>query len=171
MSRPVRTLVPALVLVLASLATVRPAGQQLQTMGQPDPAIRATVDAFVAAVTAGQADAYERMAQERYAPALLARTTPEARRQLLERLRADFGTMTVLGVRVTDGQVSIGVRGSTGTEGHFELALEPPPSDRIARVGLLVGDAGDRPGPPPAPIRPDMTAEAMAQAIVAFVAP
>jgi CubicO group peptidase (beta-lactamase class C family) len=171
MSRPVRTLVPALVLVLASLATVRPAGQQLQTMGQPDPAIRATVDAFVAAVTAGQADAYERMAQERYAPALLARTTPEARRQLLERLRADFGTMTVLGVRVTDGQVSIGVRSSTGTEGHFELALEPPPSDRIARVGLLVGDAGDRPGPPPAPIRPDMTAEAMAQAIDAFVAP
>jgi CubicO group peptidase (beta-lactamase class C family) len=173
MIRPVQMLAPALVaaLVVGAGAAGAVAQTQLQTVGQPDPGVRATVDAFVAAITAGQADAYERMAQERYTPALLARTTPEVRRQMLERLRSDFGTMSVQGVRVTDGQVVIGIRGSTGAQGRFELALEPPPSNKISRVGVLLGDGGDRPGPPPAPIRGDMTPAELTAAVDAFVAP
>lgn len=130
-------LVPLVVLTLAGGGQPR-----AQVLGTPDAGVRATVDAFIAAITAGQADQFEALAQQHFAPPLTARGTPETRRAMFERIRADFGTITVLGVRILDGQASIGVRGSTGTQARFELGLEPAPPHRITRLALEVGNTG-----------------------------
>ena len=53
------------------------------------------VDAFFKALASGNPDTFEAMAKEHYAPELLARRTPADRKQMVERIRADFGQMTL----------------------------------------------------------------------------
>ena len=53
------------------------------------------VDAFFKALASGNPDTFEAMANEHYAPELLARRTPADRKQMVERIRADFGQMTL----------------------------------------------------------------------------
>jgi D-alanyl-D-alanine carboxypeptidase len=52
------------------------------------------------------------------------------------------------------------------------LTLEPPPSERITRVGIQVGDAGPREGAPPPPeVRATMSPPELAQSLDAYLAP
>ena len=110
------------------------------------------MDAFFKALASGNPDTFEAMAKEHYAPELLARRTPADRRQMVERIRADFGQMTLGRIeRSTDGPVTLAVRGATGMQGTIEVTLEAPPAERITRVAIDVGDAGPREGAPPPP--------------------
>jgi hypothetical protein len=77
-----------LVCACALLAGPLAAGAQ-ERVGAP-PEIRALVEAVVGGIT-GTADAWETMARERFAPELLAKTPPAARRKLYDQLHADFG--------------------------------------------------------------------------------
>ena len=155
----------------AALVTIVPAAPRAQALvGPPDPEVRAVIDAFVAAITSGQADQFEAVAQQRFAPEVLARGTPQTRRAMAERIKTDYGTLTVQGVRILDGVTTIDVRGSTGLAGRFELSLDPAAPHRITRVAILDGD-GPGPQGPPAPVRPDMTPAAMTAALDGFVAP
>lgn len=60
-----------------------------QEAGAP-PEIRALVDAVVGGIT-GTPGAWEAMAKQHFAPELLAKTPPPARRKLYDQLHADFG--------------------------------------------------------------------------------
>ena len=131
------------------------------------------VDAFFNALTTASADQFEAMAQEHYDPALLARRTPADRKQMLERIRADFGQLTLDRIdRRMDGPVTLGVRGATGLQGTIEITLEPPPAERITRVAIEIGDAeGRESAPPPPDVRATMTPVELAQALDAYLAP
>ena len=97
---------------------------------------RQRVDAFFKALASGDPDAFEAMAKEHYTPEMLARRTPADRRQMVERIKADFGQLTLGEVnRRKDGPVTLGVRGATGMQGTIELTLEPPPAERIISRG------------------------------------
>jgi D-alanyl-D-alanine carboxypeptidase len=159
-----------LVLTLALAAgAATPVAQQT---GGPEPEVRAHVDAFVAVLKNGTAEQYEAMAQQHFAPALLARATPEARRATFDRIRGDFGAITVSGIRVIDGVVTIGARGDTKMTGRFELTLEPASPFRITRVAVEAGDDG----PPersaaPIALKPDMSAAEMTRTLDDYLKP
>jgi D-alanyl-D-alanine carboxypeptidase len=136
--------------------------------GAPDAVARAFFDAL----SGGKPEQFEAMAQERFAPALLARRTPAERAQMVERIRGDFGTMTLGGIRnVNDGQVTLVVRGSTGMAGRIQLSFEPAPPYRITLLAIEVGDQDDGPaGPPPPPINGGMTRADLDRALDAYLA-
>src|SRR5687767_5922712 len=106
---------------LALLLSLTATAGRAQVTGTPDPAIRAHVDAFVAALRSGSADAFESMLQAHGSPELLARRTPAERRTMHERIVTDFGAISVSSVRVDDGRATIAVTGATGMAGAFEL--------------------------------------------------
>jgi CubicO group peptidase (beta-lactamase class C family) len=107
----------------------------------PTPEARARVDAFFQALAGGDPDKFEAMARENYTPDLLARRTPAERKGLLDRIKEDFGTLTLGAVQMVDaGKVMFLIRGSTGMEGRVEITLEAASPRRIERVAVTVGN-------------------------------
>jgi D-alanyl-D-alanine carboxypeptidase len=139
---------------------------------QPDMG-RQRVDAFFKALASGDPATFEAMAKEHYTPEMLARRTPAERSQMLERIRGDFGQLTLGEIsRRKDGSVALSVRGTTGMQGTIELTLEPPPAERITRVGIEVGPPVPREGTPPPPdLRGTMTSAELARSLDAYLAP
>jgi CubicO group peptidase (beta-lactamase class C family) len=132
----------------------------------------AVAKAFFDALATGNAERFEAMARDRFAPALLARRTPAERAQMVERIRGDFGTMTLGGIRNTnDAQMVLIVRGSTGMAGRIQLTVEPAPPYRIASLSIEVGDQEEGPvGPPPPPINGAMTRADLDRALDTWLA-
>jgi CubicO group peptidase (beta-lactamase class C family) len=157
-----------LTLALAAGTAVLPAHQA----GVPQPEIRARVDAFTAVLTAGTADQFEAMAQQHFAPALLARRSAADRRAMFDKLRTDFGSIAVTSIRVVDGVATLDARGDTKVSGRFELTLEPAPPFRITAVAVQIG-VGGSPEPSAAPIalKADMTAADMTRTLDAYLEP
>ena len=132
----------------------------------------AVARAFFDALARGSAAQFEAMAQERFAPETLARRTPAERAQMLERIRGDFGTLTLVSMQsAADEQLTLNVTGSTGVAGRIEIRLEGAPPYRITSVGIEVGEqeAGP-PGPPPPPINGSMTRADLDRALDAYLA-
>ena len=139
-------------------------------------AIKTRLDAFVRAVVSGDVAAFERMAQEHYTPEYLAQRTPAQRKEVVDRIRGDFGTLAVRGIQVRDAEpIRVGVRGSTGLPGFFDITIEPAPPHRIARVSMRAGSDGidsGRPGAGSSPaVRPTMTPAELTKAIDDYLAP
>jgi CubicO group peptidase (beta-lactamase class C family) len=132
----------------------------------------AVASAFFDALASGNAERFEAMARDRFAPALLARRTPAERAQMVERIRGDFGTMTLGGMRnVNDEQVTLTVRGSTGMAGRILLGVETAPPHRITTLAIEAGDQEQGPaGPPPPPITGAMTRADLDRALDAWLA-
>jgi CubicO group peptidase (beta-lactamase class C family) len=135
----------------------------------PSPEIRARISAFVAAVN-GTADSFEAMAQANFTPAALARRTPADRRQLCERLHADFGIIQVERVIRENDTLNLRVKGSTGLEATINLELEPDPPHRIAGLGIEVG-GDDRARMPAIPLTSSMSPAEVSKALDDYVTP
>jgi D-alanyl-D-alanine carboxypeptidase len=165
----VRLLIAASLVMATSIAHAA----QTPTVDVQAGAGKARVDAFFKALASGNPDTFEAMAKEHYAPELLARRTPADRKQMVERIRADFGPMTLGRMeRSKDGPMTLSVRGATGMQGSIEITLEAPPAERITRVAIEVGDAGPRDGAPAPPdVRGTMTPAELAQGLDAYLAP
>ena len=157
--------------VIAVLALAAVAVPHARQAGAPEPQIRARVDAFVEALRGSSADAYEAMAQAHFSPALLARAAPADRRAMFERLRGDFGAITVASVRVADGVASIAARGATGLAGTFELTIDPAPPHHVTRLGVEVGDGGPERDGPSIALKPDMPAAEMTRILDEHLTP
>ena len=131
------------------------------------------VDAFFTALASGDPAAFEAMAKAHYMPELLARRTPDDRKQMVERIRGDFGQLTLGRIeKRRDGPVTLEVRGATGMQGTIEITLEAAPTERIARVAIEVGEAGPREGTlPPPEVHGTMTPAELAQSLDGYLAP
>jgi D-alanyl-D-alanine carboxypeptidase len=169
-----RHLIVACLLAAGSITTAEattPAGKSREDLQAG--VSKQRVEAFFKALASGNPDAFEAMAKEHYAPEQLARRTAADRRQMVERIRADFGQLTLGAIeKSNDGPVTLNVRGTTGLQGTIELTLEPPPSERITRVGILVGDAGPREGAPPPPdVRQTMSPAELVQSLDGYLSP
>lgn len=117
-------------LVLALLA----AGQD-----GPPPEIRGHIDALVKAFNSSSSDAWEKMAQEHFSPEELKRHSSEARKQVFENVRRDFGTISLGQVEGPDEPLQLHIQGSTGASGVIEIKLEKGPPYRIDYLGVKIG--------------------------------
>ena len=138
-----------------------------------EPAMRARVDAFVAALSSGSPELYEAMAREHFAPDLLARRSAEDRKEMLERVHGDFGALSVDREIVREtGRYELTVKGAKGGTARLELTLEPSPPHRITRVAIEIGDPPDEEGAPlpPPPVTGEMAPEELSRALGAYLA-
>ena len=69
--------------VLVLVAVAGAAALTVSAQQGPDPQVRARIDAFVSALTSGDAGKYEAMARDNFSPEFLAARSPEQRRQFL----------------------------------------------------------------------------------------
>ena len=118
------------------------------------------------------ADAHQANAQVDFSPALSARATPAERRAMFERIRGDFGAVTVDGhPRRRRRRLDCRARRDC-MAGTFELTLEPAPPSGVTRLAVEVGDEGpaDRETAAIA-LKPDMDAADMARTLDAWLQP
>jgi D-alanyl-D-alanine carboxypeptidase len=125
----------------ALLVMPGPAAQVVKT-GGPPPAIRAIIDGLVQAVNGGNADAWEAYAQERFSPELVKGQSAEERRLQFERIRAEFGTITIGAVerRGPSAPLELNVKG-TRASGVIALALDSGTPSRVTSIDVAVGGA------------------------------
>jgi CubicO group peptidase (beta-lactamase class C family) len=136
---------------------------------EPSPSPHARAEAFFAALASGSPDNYEAMVQANGTPAFLKRRTPDERRAMVERVRVDFGALSLVALDQPDeSHVTMRVRGATGLEGRIELTVEAAPPHRIDGAGIQVG-ADAPPAGPAVPINPSMSPNALAKALDAHV--
>jgi CubicO group peptidase (beta-lactamase class C family) len=119
---------------------------------QPSPAIRNRIDSLVAAFN-GTSEEFENYARENFTAEALARGDAAKRKALTERIRADFGKLSVRDVeRNSDSRLDIGIEGSNGERGAIILDIEAAAPHRITGMGFRIGEREEK-GPklPPAP--------------------
>jgi CubicO group peptidase (beta-lactamase class C family) len=112
------------------------------------------------------------MAREHFDAAFLARRTPADRKGMVERIRADFGRLTLDGIRsLNEDALTLIVTGSTGLEGRIELTLETKPPYKVTGMAIEVGEREGGPaGPPPPPVTAAMPPAEFAKALDAYLA-
>ncbi len=134
-------------LALMPLLFAPPAGAHAEgpALDSPPPELRDAIDALAAALSAGDPDAWERLARERFTPDLLAHRTAEQRRQLVARFHQELGAATVTAVRSTaPWAADADFRGSApGETGTLHVALEAAAPHRIRELQIQVGLGGD----------------------------
>ena len=140
-------------LLLALIATLTP------PLDAQRSEMRARIDAYVAALSSGSAERFEAMAKEHFTPELLARN-PDQRPRMVERVRADFGGLSIAGEEVpSPTHVDLTMKSSTNAMPlTIAMDFEAAPPYRIAGVALRAGGppggGGGRGGPPPIPAPP-----------------
>ncbi len=150
-------------LVVALLAL----GQQGVT-GGPPPEIRSHIDALVKALNSGSSEEWERMAQEHFSPSELKRHSGEARKQVFDNVRRDFGTISLGRVEGPDEPLQLHIKGSTGASGVIELKLEENPPYRIDDLQVKIGGADhdrSQPSVDPPPVNGSMSSEQLASVL------
>lgn len=107
----------------------------------PDTPQGKAVEAWVAAFNSGDEKVFEKAQQDLMVPGVLGKRTPEERAKMFQRLKGDFGTMTVEKVtRNTAQQVAIQVPtrdGATGT-----LTFDFDDTFKIVGLGVEVEGGG-----------------------------
>jgi hypothetical protein len=91
----------ALPLTSSLIFALLSSGQEVVT-GGPPPEIRSHIDALIRALNTGSSDEWEKAAQEHFSPAELKRPSVEARKQVFDNVRRDFGTISLRQVEGPD---------------------------------------------------------------------
>jgi hypothetical protein len=109
----------------------------------PPPEIRALVDAVLKALD-GDAAGWETMAKERFSADHLKKTSAADRKQLFDKIRADFGKLTFeRAVREgPDAPLHLQVKGSTGATGRISLEIDGGSPPKISNIKVAMGEAG-----------------------------
>ncbi len=152
-----RRLVGLVVLVLA-----------MAPLSAQTPAVRARIDGVVGAFN-GSVEEFEKYVQEAYTPAMLERVSAEKRKSFHERVRSDFGTISVRKVeRKSEARVVVTIAGSTGAQGALTLDLELAEPHKVAGMRFEIDDEEAK--GPPVPVHGKMSAEELAVAIEPYLA-
>lgn len=144
--------------------------------------IRETRARAVIEALANNPSNFERVAQENYAPALLARRTPEERAQFARAIGNDFAGMRVEQISGDAATLTINVRAASGPlAGTFVFSFAEGADQRIARIDVQAEAGGGGPrhggpgagGPrvPPPQVDASMNATQMSAAIDTWLAP
>ena len=139
----------------------------------PPPEIRGHIEALVKALNSGSSDAWEKMAQEHFSPGELKRQSAEARKQVFENLRRDFGAISLGEVEGPDEPLQLHIKGSNGASGVIELKLEQTAPNRIDSMGVRIGGGdNDKSHPRVAlpPVKGNMSNEQLASALDPYFA-
>ncbi|MEA2465347.1 MAG: hypothetical protein QOJ98_3094 [Acidobacteriota bacterium] len=129
------------------------------------PAMRARIDGMVGALNATPEE-FEKYAQQAYAPAMLERATAENRKSFHQRVRRDFGTITVQQVeRKSESRVAVTIAGSTGKRGAMMLEHEVAEPHKVTGIRFEIEDDA-----PPVPVHGRMNAEELAAALDPYLA-
>jgi CubicO group peptidase (beta-lactamase class C family) len=159
-------LAPPLAFVLALAAA--PRAQEVRT--GPPPEIRVLVDAFLNALD-GDAAAWEAMAKERFSADHLKKTSVADRKELFEKIRADFGKVTFeRAVREgPDAPLQLQVKGSTGATGRISLEIDAASPPKISNIKVAMGDDKEAAVVPPPPINSRMPPAELAQSLDGYL--
>lgn len=153
--------------IFCAILTLAPVRAQEGNTGGPPPEIRALVAAVLQGVNGGPA-AWEAMAGERFSQALIERQSA-ARLATYDKLRADFGTVTLDRVmrRGPDAPLELQFSGSTGRVGVMVLVLTDARPPRVADLRVEAGRKEEEApgGPPPPPITGRMTSAELGRAL------
>jgi D-alanyl-D-alanine carboxypeptidase len=169
---PTRTRAMACVLAVAASIAAGPLAARAPVPQDKGADFGPVARAYFDALASGDPVRYEAMAQERFDWALLARRTAADRRNMLERIRGDFGQLTLGGVQnINDEKLTLMVRGSTGLEGRIELTVDARPPHRILALAVQVGERAAGPAdPPPPPINAAMPPEELTRSLDGYLA-
>ena len=123
-------------LVVFVAAAVSLSAQQAVRQSAP-PEIRELVDAVVTAANSGSADAWESMAQARFAPSLLQQQSREQRAAQYQQIADRFGTIAINGIRRQgpDAPLQMMVKGSKAS-GTIIIDVEGDTTSRIVSLAL-----------------------------------
>jgi len=155
--------------LLVTMAVTTALGSAAQA---PSAELKARAAALFEALASFEPARFEAVAQSNFTPELLARRTPDERRQMVERIKHDFGTLTLAGMEdAGGGKVALVVHGTGAMQGRIELAFESSAPHRISQMLIRVeaGAGGSLPGLPPPPVRPTMTAAELGGTLDAYV--
>jgi D-alanyl-D-alanine carboxypeptidase len=127
--------------------------KQAVRTGGPPPAVRAIIEGLLGAVNNGTADDWEKYAQERFSAELLQKQSVEDRRQLFERIRTQFGTVTPGAVNRQGpaAPLELTVKG-TRASGVIVIGLDNTSPPRV--TSLAVDAAATRETRDPSAIQP-----------------
>ena len=168
-----RTTTQLIIFCVAVLVAPLTARQERVTTGPP-PELRALVDAVTGAVLGGSPDAWESMARERFAPALLAKQTVAERRRIFDKLSVAFagakrGPVMRQG---PDAPLELRMVGPSGPVGAIVLELTSGIPPRISGISIETAATprpSDPEAPPPPPISPGMTKAELTAALDAYL--
>ena len=168
-----RTTTQLIIFCVAVLVAPLTARQERVTTGPP-PELRALVDAVTGAVLGGSPDAWESMARERFAPALLAKQTVAERRRIFDKLSVAFagakrGPVMRQG---PDAPLELRMVGPSGPAGAIVLELTSGIPPRISGISIETAATprpSDPEAPPPPPISPGMTKAQLTAALDAYL--
>ncbi len=104
------------------------------------------VQAWLTAFNSGDEKTFLKAQEELFAPATLAKRTPEERANMFRRLHGDFGTMKVEKVlSATPQEIRILVPTADGGEGTFTFTFDAKAPFRITGLGVEVQGGLDLP--------------------------
>ncbi|HEY0160165.1 MAG TPA: serine hydrolase domain-containing protein [Thermoanaerobaculia bacterium] len=152
----------ALAWVLVFAATTTAVAQQ-----RPSPEMMKRVETLVSAFNA-PADKYEQFAQENFTQTYLSQQTPAQRRELIDRIQRELGTVDVAQLmREGPTRVTMGVDGSKGKSGRITFEYDP---ETFKVSSLVLAQAGADPDvPPEAPVNGSMGAAELSAALDAYL--
>lgn len=134
----------------------------------------ARATAIIVALSTGDPAAYERAAQANFAPAMLARRTPQQRAEFVATMHDDFGALTIVKMAPDAGALRADVRGKAGKTAVLVFSFDATPANLIQGIEVRAGgddDAANAPAIPPPPITSAMPQAAMSRALDAWLAP
>src|SRR6202035_4999990 len=104
------------ILFASSLMFALLAPGQEGVAGAPPPEVRSHIDALVRTVNNGSSEEWAKMTQEHFSPGALKRQSAEARKQVFDNIRREFGIIS-LGLVEGPEPVQLHIKGSTGASG------------------------------------------------------
>ncbi|GAM99515.1 hypothetical protein U91I_03169 [alpha proteobacterium U9-1i] len=97
------------------------------------------VHAFFAALSGGDAVAFEAAAQANYSPALLARRDAAQRAEFFQRIYGDFGALQLRNATNEGENMRVEVTGASGTSGVFTFTFDGTPQQKIEAIRVEAG--------------------------------
>jgi hypothetical protein len=109
----------------------------------PDTPQGKAVQAWVKAFNSGDEKTFLTVQDELMSPAVLSKRTPEDRANMFQRMKGDFGTMTIEKVtKATPQQIKIQVPTQDGATGTFTFDFEEKAPFKIIGLGIDVQAGG-----------------------------
>jgi CubicO group peptidase (beta-lactamase class C family) len=168
-------LLAAIVLAGVLPGCAKPVEQHAEAAVDAERIMRQRAAAIIAALSDGDAGAYEKAASENYSPEFLARRTPQDHATFVEMVHSDFGRLEIRGITLDGADLRVEAGGGDGQIAIFVFSFDKTPERRILRIGIeaQASDQGGEEDPsfPPPPVSAGMTASDMTAALEGWLAP